>query len=246
MPKRIQSSGYRTIVADPPWPQKGGGSLPRVGQRAIPLGGISGFIDAGGPSLPLPYKTMTIEAIAGLCPLAADDSHLYLWTTSGFLDAAFDVMGAWGFDYSTTLVWAKAPIGKGLGGAYGIATEFVLFGRRGSLPARIKVGRNWFEWKRPYDERGKPRHSAKPPEFYAMVEQVSPGPYLEMFARDFRLGWDAWGDEAPPFSAPIVAPLVAQSPPEDRSMHESGKLVPHTGFEPRPERSGPRRSATVG
>ena len=60
-----------------------------------------------------------------------------------------------------------------------------------------KIGRNWFEWKRPYDDRGKPRHSAKPPEFFAMVEQVSPGPYLEMFARDFRLGWDAWGDEAP-------------------------------------------------
>ena len=79
----------------------------------------------------------------------------------------------------------------------GIATEFVLFGRRGSLPTMSKVGRNWWQWKRPYDERGKPQHSAKPEEFYAMVEQVSPGPYLDMFARRPRLGWDVWGDEAP-------------------------------------------------
>jgi N6-adenosine-specific RNA methylase IME4 len=138
---------------------------------------------------------MTVDEIAGMgCP-AADDAHLYLWTTSGFLPDAFRVMAAWGFAYSTTLVWAKAPIGHGLGGAYGIATEFVLFGRRGRLPAMGRVGRNWFTWKRPYDERGKPRHSAKPEEFYAMVEQVSPGPFLEMFARRTRLGWDAWGDE---------------------------------------------------
>jgi N6-adenosine-specific RNA methylase IME4 len=178
---------YRTLVVDPPWPQKGGGSLK----------GREGFLDAGGPSLALPYKTMTLLAIAGLRIPAERDAHLYLWTTSGFLRDAFQVMSAWGFDYSTTLVWAKAPIGKGLGGAYGIATEFVLFGRRGSLPALSKVGRNWFTWKRPYDERGKPQHSAKPEEFYAMVEQVSPGPYLDMFARRPRLGWDVWGDQAP-------------------------------------------------
>lgn len=182
-------SGYASIVADPPWPQQGGGSLM----------GREGFLDAGGESQPLPYKTMSLAAIAAMpvADLAAADAHLYLWTTSGFLDAAFDVVAAWGFTYSTTLVWAKKPIGYGLGGAYGIATEFVLFARRGSLPAKQKVGRNWFDWKRPYDERGKPKHSAKPPEFFQVVEMVSPGPYLELFARTARNGWDAWGDQAP-------------------------------------------------
>lgn len=159
--------------------------------------GGAGFAGSGGASLPLPYRTMSLDAIKQLPIPAAADAHLYLWATSGFLREAFEVMDAWGFRFSTTLVWAKAPIGHGLGGAYGIATEFVLFGRRGSLPAMSKVGRNWWGWKRPYSDRGKPRHSAKPPEFYAMVEQVSPGPYLEMFARDFRLGWDGWGDEYP-------------------------------------------------
>lgn len=178
---------YRTIVADPPWPQKGGGSL--IGRE--------GFLDAGGRSLPLPYSTMSLEEIAAVPVPAANDAHLYLWTTSGFLDNAFDVVRAWGFRPSTVLVWAKAPIGFGLGGAYGIATEFVIFARRGQLPALSKIGRNWFTWKRPYDERGKPRHSAKPPAFFEMVEAVSPGPYLEMFARDARPGWDSWGDEAP-------------------------------------------------
>lgn len=175
---------YRTIVVDPPWPQKGGGS---------------GFLDAGGASLPMPYAVLPLADIAALpvSQYAAQDAHLYLWTTSGFLPSAFEVVRAWGFVYSTMLVWAKAPIGHGLGGAYGIATEFVLFARRGSLAPLSKAGRNWFDWKRPYDARGKPRHSAKPAGFYDIVEQVSPPPYLELFARPpHRLGWDVWGNES--------------------------------------------------
>jgi N6-adenosine-specific RNA methylase IME4 len=178
---------YQTIVIDPPWPQKGGG----------PLKGREGFLDATGASQKLPYGTMSISAIYDLYIPAADDCVLYLWTTSGFLHEAFPLLHHWGFAYSTTLVWAKNPIGSGLGGPYGIATEFVLLGRRGRTPVVERVGRNWWNWKRPYDERGKPQHSAKPEEFYAMVEQVTAGPYLDMFARRSRLGWDVWGDEAP-------------------------------------------------
>ena len=33
------------------------------------------------------------------------------------------------------------------------------------------------------------------PGFLDLVEQVSPGPYLELFARRKRIGWDVWGDE---------------------------------------------------
>jgi N6-adenosine-specific RNA methylase IME4 len=180
---------YATIVADPPWPQKGAG----------PLVGREGFGGATGASKPMPYKTMTIADIAAMDikAIAADNAHLYLWTTNQFLKDAFDVMCAWGFKYSTTLVWAKAPMGGGLGGCYGIATEYILFGRRGTLPALGRVGRNHFNWKRPYDERGKPMHSVKPPEFFDMVETISPAPRLELFARRSRPGWSAWGDEAP-------------------------------------------------
>jgi N6-adenosine-specific RNA methylase IME4 len=175
---------YATIVADPPWKVMAG-----------PLNGREGFGDATGASRPLAYPSMTVEEIMMLRVPAADDAHLYLWTTNGYLDDAFDVVKAWGFRYSTTLVWAKNLMGGGLGGAYGISTEFCLFARRGALKARSRVKGTWFNWPRPYDERGKPRHSGKPPAFIDMVEQVSPGPYLEMFARNNRLGWDAWGNE---------------------------------------------------
>lgn len=177
---------YATIVADPPWKVMAG-----------PLNGREGFGDATGSSRPLAYKSMSVDSIKALrvADVAAKDAHLYLWTTNGYLREAFDVAAAWGFKYSTTLVWAKNLMGGGLGGAYGISTEFCLFCRRGSLPTLKNIGGTWFNWKRPYDERGKPRHSAKPGEFFAMVGQVSPGPYLEMFARDKRLGWHSWGDE---------------------------------------------------
>jgi N6-adenosine-specific RNA methylase IME4 len=179
---------YSTIVADPPWPQKGAG----------PLRGREGFLDAiRGPSKAMPYSTMTVDAIKALQVPAAKHAHLYLWATNRFLRDAFDVLHAWGFCYSTTLVWVKRPMGGGLGGCYGLATEFVLFGRRGSLRALSRVGRNHFDWKRPYDQRGKPKHSAKPDAFFALVESISPGPYLEMFAREKRLGWHSWGNEVP-------------------------------------------------
>lgn len=188
---------YKTIYADPPWPQKGSG----------PLVGREGFGDATGNSRPMPYPTMSINKIAQMQIPADDNAHLYLWTTNRFLREAFVVIEAWGFKYSTTLVWAKNPMGGGLGGAYGIATEYCLFARRGALPALSRIGRNWFNWKRPYDERGKPRHSAKPPEFYGLIEKVSPGPYLELFARSRRIGWDVWGFDAPDEAAPQVLEL---------------------------------------
>jgi N6-adenosine-specific RNA methylase IME4 len=83
----------------------------------------------------------------------------------------------------------------GLGGAYRVSTEFVIFARRGSLREISSVRGTWFNWKRPYNEQGKPKHSAKPPAFFDMVEAVSPGPRLELFARERRPGWAAWGNE---------------------------------------------------
>lgn len=189
-------SRYATIVADPPWEVMAG-----------PLCGREGFADSGGPSRDLAYSSMSVEAIKALrvADVAQDDAHLYLWTTNGYLPAAFDVARSWGFQYSTTLVWAKKVMGGGLGGAYGISTEFILFCRRGSLAHKMKIKGTWFEWPRPYDLRGKPMHSAKPAAMLDMVEQVSPGDYLEMFARQNRLGWDSWGNECLSVTLPLEA-----------------------------------------
>lgn len=185
---------YATIVADPPWDV---GAGPAGAPYTLDADGVQRWDKVSRPSRPLAYQSMTVDEIKAMrvTEVAAADAHLYLWTTNGYLRDAFDVVKAWGFTYSTTLVWAKNVMGGGLGGSYGISTEFCLFCRRGTLPAIGRVKGTWFDWKRPYDERGKPRHSAKPAEFFAMIDQVSPGPYLELFARERRLGWDSWGNE---------------------------------------------------
>lgn len=175
---------YRTIVADPPWPYTVG---PTSDQRE---GGADSF---------LPYPTMTVEEISALpvrswsVPDTRPDrlgSHLYLWATTSFLTNAFDVSRAWGFEPSAVLVWCKPPSGRGFGGTFGANVEFVLFGRRGAPRSKAFVSTRWFEW-----PRG--RHSEKPDAFYDLVEHVSEGPYLELFARRARLGdWDYWGNES--------------------------------------------------
>ena len=147
----------------------------------------------------LPYERMTVAEISSqrVAEIAADDAHLYLWTTNGFLEVAFQVARAWGFKPSTVLVWAKNPMGLGPGGAYAVTTEFVLFARRGSLAPCQRWNTTWFNFKRPMRD-GSVAHSGKPLAFLDVVEQVSPGPYLEMFSRaaEPRSGWDYHGDQS--------------------------------------------------
>lgn len=183
---------YSCVVADPPWKVAAGRT---IGDYVRAADGSQPFGVRNNAARPLAYPTMTVDEIAALPIPAAPDAHLYLWTVNAYLPQAYAVVKAWGFTYSTTLVWAKRPMGGGLGGAYGLATEYVIFARRGRLPTMTRIGRNWWDWKRPYDERGKPRHSAKPTEFYELVERVSPGPRIDMFARALRPGWDVWGNE---------------------------------------------------
>jgi N6-adenosine-specific RNA methylase IME4 len=134
---------------------------------------------------------MSVEELAALpvASWAASDAHLYLWTTNTHLEHSYDLVRAWGFTFSTLLVWCKKPRGAAGFPTFAIATEYVMFCRRGSLRAQTRLDRNWWEW-----NRGP--HSAKPEAFLDLVEQVSPGPYLELFARRARLGWDYWGDES--------------------------------------------------
>jgi len=176
---------FNVIVADPPWELKAGRPLGKY----IVENGRQLFGPSGNTARPLAYPTMTISEIAALRvrDVVATDAHLYLWTVNRYVEDAFHIAREWGFDYSTMLTWAKNPMGKGLGGTYGISTEFCLFCRRGTLPALQDVGTTWFNWKRPY-KNGAPNHSAKPPEFYKMVEDTSPGVRLEMFARKNREG----------------------------------------------------------
>lgn len=176
---------YRTIVADPPWAY----------ERATGLGGRRAAADN--------YPTMTNANIAALPveSMADVNAHLYLWVTNPRLFAeSHDIVGpvemmrGWGFRYVTMLTWHKlgAP---GMGWYFRGDTEHVLFGVRGKAPIDSAIREsNHFAARRS-------AHSAKPDRFYELVERVSPGPYLELFARRRRYGWDVWGNEAPEAAA---------------------------------------------
>lgn len=161
---------FATIVADPPWQYDNKATRGAAEDH---------------------YPTMSIDELCAL-PVndwAAEQGHLYLWTTNGFLREAFGVMDAWGFSYKTTLVWVKPQIG--MGNYFRSSAEYVLFGIRGGLRTRDCNQPNWFEAPRA-------QHSKKPGYFFDLVEKVSFPPYLEMFARQRRLNpdWDYWGNEA--------------------------------------------------
>ena len=196
---------YHTIVADPPWPMNETGVTTRgmTDSKGVYTSKSGQVVDGTwwgrhrGGSVKLPYPVMELGAISALpiAELAEGDAHLYLWTTNRFLEEAFDYARLWTFEPRQTLVWAKPPMGIGFGGAFTTTTEFVLFCRRGNLKTLRRVDSSWWNWSRPYVD-GHIAHSAKPDAFIDMVEQVSPGPYLELFARRNRLGWDTWGNEA--------------------------------------------------
>lgn len=197
------STLYRTIVADPPWPMPETGVCTRRKHEGKYEGKNGRILDGAwwnrttGKSVRLPYQTMSLEEIMGLSvkDLSDANAHLYLWTTNKFLESSYGIARSWGFEVSTVLTWCKPPQGIGFGGTYCNTTEFCLFCRRGTLKALRRVDSTWWKWSRPY-ANGVMSHSEKPEAFQDMVESVSPGPYLELFARRQRLGWHTWGNEA--------------------------------------------------
>jgi len=169
---------YGTVLADPPWPERGGGKIKRGADRHYPL--------------------MSVEAIKALLvhglPVvehALPDSHLYLWATNNYLPDAIEVMRAWGFRYVTCITWAKDR--PGLGQYFRGMTEHLLFGVRGQPPYRIIDGKR--AQGTTLISAPRTEHSVKPAEFHRLIERVSAGPYLELFARRPMEGWDVWGNE---------------------------------------------------
>src|SRR5205823_3320592 len=143
------------------------------------------------------YATLSFEAIAALPVggLAQLPAHLYLWCPNALLAEGLQIMRTWGFAYKTNIVWYKTrkdggPDGRGVGFYFRNVTELLLFGVKGKLrtspPGRTQVN---------VIVTRKQEHSRKPDEMYDMVEQCSPGPFLELFARLPRQGWTQWGDE---------------------------------------------------
>jgi N6-adenosine-specific RNA methylase IME4 len=171
---------YATLLADPPWQFQN-----RTGKMAPEHKRL------------LRYPTMELDDIFNLpiSRLAADRSHLYLWVPNALLAEGLEVMRRWGFKYKSNIVWHKirkdgGPDGRGVGFYFRNVTELLLFGVRGSMrtlaPGRRQVN---------FLATRKREHSRKPDEIYDLIESCSPGPYLELFARFQREGWDQWGNE---------------------------------------------------
>jgi len=173
---------YHTIYADPPWQFQN-----RTGKVAPEHKRLSR------------YSTMTLAEIKQL-PVAdaADETcHLYLWIPNALLPDGLEVMRAWGFEYKTNIIWEKIrkdgmPDGRGVGFYFRNVTEILLFGVKGSKARTLDAGRTQVNLIRSM----KREHSRKPDEFVTLIEQCSPGPYLELFARGNRAGWDMWGNQA--------------------------------------------------
>ncbi len=193
MAEQTRAGKYRTIVADPPWEYEDFVSYPgtRTARNATGKQGGQRRV-----TKPLPYAAMTLAAIQELPvkELAARSSVLWLWTTSRYMPAAFGVIEAWGFRYKQTLVWHKHRAAPALGGSVAPNhAEFLLVAKRGGvstgrLPSSVIQA--------PGNSGGAPKHSRKPEAILDLIEQVSPEPRVELFARRARFGWDYWGDQS--------------------------------------------------
>ncbi len=173
---------YHTILADPPWRfQNATGKVAPEHKRLNR------------------YGTMTLDDICALpvADLTDEPSHLYLWVPNALLPEGLRVMSAWGFHYKTNLVWHKirkdgGPDGRGVGFYFRNTTELLLFGVRGKSARTLEAGRRQVNILKTM----KREHSRKPDEQYPLIESCSAGPFLELFARGPRHGWDAWGNQS--------------------------------------------------
>ena len=169
---------FSTIVVDPPWQHGDEGDVDQFG-RGRPTyhtHSLAEMQSITGPDGTAPIKTLVDK-----------DCHLYLWITNRSLPKGFALLDEWGFRYITCLTWCKPSIG--MGNYFRGSTEQILFGVRGSQALLRKDVGTWFAAARPGP------HSAKPDEFFSLVESCSPGPYLELFARKNHSEWTCWGAE---------------------------------------------------
>ena len=185
---------YKTIVIDPPWPIKFGRDDNWMNRPSM-------SDPKSGPSCKnwkrgFNYPTMSLDEIKSLpvLELSDTDCHLYVWVVNKFIPQSYEIVKSWKFKPVTLLTWAKTPRGLGLGGAFVQSTEHILFCRRGKDNRKKRINTTWWNWKRP-EKRTGPKHSRKPEEFQDLVEDISCSPYLELFARRKRDGWDVWGNE---------------------------------------------------
>ena len=194
----LTKNGYGAILADPPWRYEVWSGETAVKRRSGHGTNVAAAVH---------YQTMSAEEISALpiTELAADDCVLFIWVTWPTLLQAISLIESWGFTYKTcAFSWMKAHAG-----------QIELF--QDSLEGHMGMG----YWTRANSEvcllatRGKPKrlnadvrqsiisprreHSRKPDGIHGRIERLVAGPYLELFARQKRSGWDVWGNQTDKF-----------------------------------------------
>jgi len=163
----LKDKKFTTLYLDPPW----------LYSNSVTRGSAKSH-----------YPCMTIEEIKALPinELSNGDSHLHLWTTKDFVFDAKEILEHWGFKYKSMLIWVKPQMG--MGNYWRVSHEILLFGMKGKLPFQVRNKKSWIECSRT-------KHSQKPEIVRDMIEEVSPGPYLELFGRKNIEGWTVFGNK---------------------------------------------------
>ena len=186
------NSKFTTLLADPPWDVQQKGA--RGAERH--------------------YDLMNLDRIKAMpiSDLMTEDAHLWLWVTNATLRDGYDVAEAWGFTVRSPLTWVKFRLG--LGNYLRNSTAHLLFATRGKAPVQYRAQPTWIN--APVTD-----HSHKPEEQYAIIERISPGPYLELFARRqplSRSDWSVWGNQIP---SDIQIPGYSVPTYSDRSIRST-------------------------
>lgn len=169
----LVSRRYRTILVDPPWPYRDSGIR----------GGTRGH-----------YHTMSFDELSAL-PISRlahpGGAAFWIWTTWPMLreGTPHRLLAAWGIPWRGEMIWDKLSLGTGR--VTRSRTEILIVAVTGRLTLASKCVDPVIQVRR------RARHSEKPRQFYEVIEELSPGPRIELFARSARNGWDRWGAEAP-------------------------------------------------
>jgi N6-adenosine-specific RNA methylase IME4 len=152
---------FRTLVIDPAWEYD--------------------WLSVAGRAKP-GYAMQSLDQLRALDlnQWAADECHLYCWTTNNFVYEAGKLVDLWGFQHRTVLTWIKPPP-FGLGSYFRNSTEQCIFATKGDTTTRPAASSIPTHFEAPRGE-----HSEKPEKFYDIVRAASYPPYGEGNQREKR------------------------------------------------------------
>lgn len=215
---------FVTGIIDPDWPYTVAPGVkdftPKEGE--IPLSGFTRSRDTTQnqyeAATPLSITELGKLPIGDLI-----GGYIFMWTVAPFLigsgvkklpglypSAALYLLKEWGFEPCSMITWGKYNLERykkeGEGGYGGVGfwflgnAEFVIVGKKPGMPS-IRTGKSSFiiESLESIEPsliiEPKQKHSSKPKNIHELVESRFPGPYVEIFGREQRVGWTVLGDD---------------------------------------------------